>query len=240
MNISFKKLTLLLIISFSFIQISQGQVLISLLLGDKLNSDKLEFGLDGGMAFTDINGLPSSSSVSAFHLGFYFDIKMEEHLYLHTGVIVKSTLGAHKIPTYPVGEQSLDELMSEGDIRRRLSYFNVPIYLKYKFDNRFFIEAGPQLGLLHGAKDEFFTDIKDEDDLVFTEDIRDSYKALDYGLAGGIGYRLMKGNGMNVGFRYYLGLADILKDNTNESLNNRAFYLYVGIPIGAGKVAKEE
>lgn len=36
---------------------SNGQVLISLLLGDKLNSGKLEFGLDGGVNWSNISNL---------------------------------------------------------------------------------------------------------------------------------------------------------------------------------------
>jgi hypothetical protein len=34
-----------------------GQVLISLVFGDKLNSGNIEFGLDGGLTVSDIGGL---------------------------------------------------------------------------------------------------------------------------------------------------------------------------------------
>jgi hypothetical protein len=39
----------------SFTQKANSQVLISLLLGDKLNSEKLKFGLDGGVNFATIS-----------------------------------------------------------------------------------------------------------------------------------------------------------------------------------------
>ena len=35
---------------------SHGQVLISLLLGDKLNTGQIEFGLDGGLSLSNLHG----------------------------------------------------------------------------------------------------------------------------------------------------------------------------------------
>jgi hypothetical protein len=53
-------------------------VLISLLLGDKLNSGKLKFGLDGGVNFSSISNINPSKIHTGFHLGFYFDILLKE------------------------------------------------------------------------------------------------------------------------------------------------------------------
>ena len=50
---------------------ANSQILISLLLGDKLNSDKLEFGLDGGVSFSHIRGLSQSKYMADLNLGFY-------------------------------------------------------------------------------------------------------------------------------------------------------------------------
>jgi len=47
----------------------QSQVLISLLFGDKLNSDGLEFGLEGGLNFSKISGLEANKSLRALNLG---------------------------------------------------------------------------------------------------------------------------------------------------------------------------
>ncbi|MCD4788577.1 MAG: hypothetical protein K8R37_01155 [Bacteroidales bacterium] len=46
----------LLIIAFLFVGISsQSQILISLILGDKLNSEGLEFGLEGGFNWSNVS-----------------------------------------------------------------------------------------------------------------------------------------------------------------------------------------
>lgn len=79
---------------------AESQVLISLLFGDDLNTGKIEFGLDGGWTLSDQNGLVDSKMLSTYNLGFYFDFKLENSWILHTGVLVKSTMGAKDMPVY--------------------------------------------------------------------------------------------------------------------------------------------
>jgi hypothetical protein len=58
-------------------------------------------------------------------------------------------------------------------------------------------------------------------------------------MVGGVGYRLMKGYGMNLGITYYYGLIDIEGDDSRPNQFNRAVYFNVGIPIGRGKAEKK-
>lgn len=218
---------------------AQSQVLISLLFGDKLNSGKVEFGLDGGLNLSNQSGLSQSKPLSSFNLGFYFDIKLKESPWMiHTGVLVKSNVGAADLPVYLLNNVDLDNAFSGGSIERKLSYFHVPVLMKYNFKNRFFLEAGPQLGLLYKAYDEFTNTVQDND-LTYRNEIRDKFHRLDAGFATGIGYRLMKGYGMNMAIRYYLGFVDVVIDDTGEAIANRSLYFNIGIPIGAGKAAEK-
>lgn len=212
-----------------------GQVLISLLLGDKLNSGKVEFGLDGGANFSSMAGVPGSAPATGFHLGFYFDIKTKHQWLFHTGVIVKSPLGAHGLPVYPLGNPDLDQAFQGGIVSRNLRCFNVPVMIKYPFRNHFYAEGGIILGLLYKAFDKFENDINTSNDLSYTVNIKDQFHPLDVGLTAGLGYRLLRGNGMNLGIRYYYGVVDIVVDDNSPNVFNRSLYLAVGIPIGAGK-----
>ena len=78
-----------------FIYNLQSQVLIALLLGDKLNNGKMEFGLDGGLNFSSISELDANKWKRDFNLGFYFDIKiknqriLDSHKYLKDKSIEK-------------------------------------------------------------------------------------------------------------------------------------------------------
>ncbi len=229
---------LLILFLFLTTSFARGQVLISLVLGDDLNTGKIEFGLDGGLTLSNQSGLKQSDMLSNFNLGFYFDIKLKNSWMLHTGVIVKSNMGAAGIPVYSLSQPDLDNAFVGGSVERKLSYFNVPVLLKYNFPNHFFVEAGPQLGLLYKAYDEFSNTVQGND-LTYSRNIREDYHPLDAGLLAGIGYRLLKGNGMNIGVRYYYGLVDVVIDDSSADMRNNAFYATVGIPIGVGK-AKEK
>jgi hypothetical protein len=226
------------ILSFSYT--AHSQVLISLLLGDKLNSDKLKFGLDGGVNFSNITNLDPSNYRPYFNLGFYFDFLLKEKTgwYLHTGVLVKSNQGAQRLDTYYTGNAEIDTLFAGGSIERRLSYFNVPILIRYEFKNYLYIEAGPNLGLLYKAYDNFYTEVVDRNDLSYSLEVRDQYNRIDAGVMGGIGFRVIKGTGYNFGLRYYYGLTGLLKDNAGDPQHNSTYYLYASIPVGAGEKAK--
>ena len=99
---------LLIITLFTFVCMpGYSQVIISLLFGDKLTSGKIEFGLDGGLNFPTQTGIVGSKTFTNFNLGFYFDIKLNEPWMIHTGVLLKSNMGASDLPIYPLETQTL-------------------------------------------------------------------------------------------------------------------------------------
>ncbi len=122
-----------------------------------------------------------------------------------------------------------------GTVSTKLRYFNVPVMMKYQFMNHIYTKAGIQLGLMNKAFDEFSNSYESEEDLKYERKTKDLYHPLDGGLAFGVGYRLIGGNGMKLGAQYYLGLIDIVVDDTSPAQMNRAFYFNVGIPIGKAK-----
>jgi hypothetical protein len=144
---SFRNLFIVLFF-FGFGSAAHSQVLISLLLGDKLNSDKIEFGLDGGLNWSQIGNLDSNSSYRTFNLGFYFDILVDEKWSFYTGVLVKSQLGADDLTQEDLAFLEITPQEEEGNYSQRLSYFLVPALMRYNFANRIYLEAGPQFGLM--------------------------------------------------------------------------------------------
>jgi len=222
------------------IQSANSQVLISLLFGDKLNSPKIEFGLEGGANFSNISNLEGAKNRTDFNLGFYFDFKLHNPSWaINTGVIVKSTLGANGLAVYSLNDEKLNDAFEGGRVDRKINYFNVPIMIKYKFDNNIYVKAGTQLGLLSKAFDEFKNNYQGED-LEYKNKIRDQIHVIDAGLAIGAGYRLMGGNGMNIGVNYYYGLVTVMKGGVGPNQYNRSFYITAGIPIGKGKAAQKK
>ena len=216
----------------------QSQVLISLLLGDKLNSGGLEFGLDGGYNFANVSGFESSSSLNNFNLGFYFDIKVKDNWWLYTGVLVKSDLGAKNLSAADIERLGSTIVYDEpGDYSQRLKYFIVPAMAKYKFKNRIYVAAGPQFGLLHKAWIEFDADYGGGEAKIKQYNKSD-INIIDVGASIGTGYRFNeKVTGWTVGVRYYYGFVNVYKGVSGT--NNESLFLQVNIPIGAGKAAKK-
>ena len=84
----------LTVLTLTISMTAKSQVLISLLLGDKLNTGKIEFGLDGGVNWLTMSNTPNAKYLFDWNLGFYFDFKMKNpHLFIHSGVLVKSKMG---------------------------------------------------------------------------------------------------------------------------------------------------
>lgn len=220
---------------------ANSQVLISLVFGDELNTGKIEFGLDGGLSLSNLGGVNGAQNKSGFNLGFYFDIKTGHPSWMvSTGVVVKGPMGAKGLPVYSLNDPNLDSSFRGGTVTTSLAYFYVPVTMKYTFSNRIFLKGGLQLGLINSASDEFSKSTEQDGDLSYKRKRLDDYATLDAGLVAGIGYRLTKGYGMNIGINYFHGLIDVESDDIGPNQYNRAFYFNVGIPIGKGKAEKKK
>lgn len=232
-------LTVFLLISMSM----QSQVLIALLLGNTLNTGKIEFGLDGGVSFANMSNMDSNDFYRKWNLGFYFDIKMKDHWYLNTGVLVKTENGLGDLTATDLENLGATVYMDqdgndvEGSYDQSISYFVVPALAKYRFDNHMYLEMGPQFALMHKASVDFNADV-DGISINNQEDNKDMIQRIDMGIAAGAGYRLLKGLGWTVGARYYYGFVDVYKDIPGKK--NSAFYLKLMIPIGLSADKKEE
>lgn len=234
-----KNIAILFFVLFAYT--ANSQVLISLLFGDKLNTPKLEFGLEGGFSYLNMSNTPGSEYLKSWNLGFYFNILLKPQLYVYTGVLVKGSMGCAGLTPYSLSNPDLDSAFVGGTVDRKVSYFDVPIMLKYRFKNNFELSGGIQAGLRHKAVDEFTksfdanTDDAKDDDLVYYNYNNKNYARLDFGLEGGIGYLFRKvGYGMTVSAKYYYGLVDANLPESGKQVNH-ALYLNAAIPIGKKK-----
>lgn len=221
--------TLVFLLLFSFV--THSQVLISLLLGDKLNSDKIEFGLDGGFNWSQIDNLDSNASYRTFNIGFYFDILVNDSWSFNTGVLVKSSLGADELTNNDLAFLGIESQEEDGTYSQRLNYFLVPALMRYNFPNRIYIEAGPQFGLMYNAKVEFNSET-DEKEITISEFNKDKINTIDAGISGGVGYRLSPRKGMSLGLRYYYGFVNTYKGESGT--NNSSLFLKLTLPVGTG------
>ncbi|MBN2174329.1 MAG: PorT family protein [Bacteroidales bacterium] len=237
-----KKIFLFLALSVLMLTINttvKSQVLISLLLGDKLNTGTIEFGLDGGLNWLTMSNTDNAKYLRDWNLGFYFDFRMKNpHLFIHTGVLVKSKMGTSGLEPYPLGNDSLDAVFAGGTVDRKINYFNVPVMLRYRFNNFIHIEGGTQLGLRYTGFDLFKQEINKKDDLTFNNDVKDDFTRIDAGALAGVGYRFNKGKGLILTLRYYYGFVDADRVSPGNQ-NYSSIYISGAIPIGRAKAERK-
>lgn len=228
----------ILLILFLIISISaQSQILITLLLGDKLNSDGLEFGLEGGLNLTRVSGMETNTLSRKWNLGFYFDIRIKNQWSVYTGVLVKSNLGVAKLSTNDLtllGASVYEDStgLIEGDYSHKMNTFLVPVLMRYKFKNHIFLAAGPQFGLMYKSWIEFESEIEGRDAII-KEYNKDLINKIDVGATAAIGYQMWNGTGWSFVVKYYYGFVDVYKDI--KQTKNSSIFFEVNIPIGAGE-----
>jgi len=229
----------LLLISLVFISLTaQSQILITLLLGDKLNSPNLEFGLEGGVNWANISGLETNAFAQKWNLGFYFDIKIKNNWSFYTGTLVKSNLGIDDLTHNDLDalgvkiykDNNGDFLL--GDYSHKMNYFLVPALLKYKLRKGIYAELGPQFGLMYKSWVEFNSDYEGSDAII-KEYNTDAINKIDAGAMLGFGYKFQKGPGWSLGVKYYYGFVDVYKNISGTK--NSSIFIKLNIPIGANK-----
>lgn len=232
------------------VQIAQGQILLSLIFGDKLNSGKVEFGMSGGFNLSNLRGISEAKGQNNWELGFYFDILLKEKSpwYLSTGVYIKSNVGGTNVPLdYPGNRAINDSIYTgfvnfNGTVDKQFNTFYVPFNLRYHSKSGIFFEAGLQAGLVFKTHDIYTAEVNGYE-LIYDakKGVANNglYKWFDGGVDGGIGYKFKKGMGMKIGVWYYVGLTNIYKNDLGFKAYNSSLYVLATIPIGKKKAERK-
>ncbi len=230
----FKIVGILGVICLSASQV-HSQVIIALLFGDKLNSDKLEFGLSGGLNISNISNSMDSKTRNGFNLGLYFNIKLNDNCFLRIEAVPKFPTGISKMKPYSLNDAGLDSLLYDGEVTREIKNIGLPVLIRYRIKNLLFAEGGPQLNLRTKAKDIFKSG-----DLTYKNSIEDNITRFDFGFTLGLVQKINKETGsVALGIRYYFGLTDVDKLSLG-SQKNGVFQILANIPIGVGKEKKNK
>ena len=232
-------LVLIMIVSIS----AQSQVLITLLLGDKLNSPGVEFGLEGGMNWTQISGFETKTFARKWNMGFYFNIRIKNHWSLYTGVLVKSNFGVDDLSSNDLSTLNAKIYTDtagkplDGSYGQKMNVFMVPVLFRYNFNNHMFFALGPQFSLMYKSWIEFESEI-DGNEALIKEFNKEKFNKIDVGASAAIGYRMLKGTGWTISAKYYYGFINVYKDIPKTK--NSSIFIELDIPIGAGKNPKKK
>lgn len=190
-----------------------------LLFAGVVNAQQVNFGAKAGVNFASIGGddTDDMDGKTGFHLGLISEILFSEKFAFQPEILYSSQ-GAK-------GEYSEEGVSVEGKLN--LDYINIPLLAKYFVTPNLNIHAGPQLGFLVGAEEEYTASFGGETESE-TIDLKDDTKGMDFALAAGLGYKLDMGLFFDA--RYNLGLSNIwdYEDEDDFSQQNNVIQLSVG------------
>jgi hypothetical protein len=219
---------------FLFFGVNQisGQVIIALLFGDKLNNEKISFGLNAGANYGTINNFQYADSRVGINFGLYFNLRLSEKFDFAPELIMINDNGARDISKYSLGDPSLDKTLENTTINRRLRYASLPLIFNYNLFKQLRFGLGPQVSFLTDARDNFW-ERSDEQEISYKRNIISATNRWDIGLIGGFTYRLMSGKGLFLRAYYYFGFLPVYKSTSVSDFRNQYFQFSVGIPVGA-------
>ncbi|MGB5362486.1 MAG: porin family protein [Aureibaculum sp.] len=189
-----------------------------------VKAQEVSFGAKAGVNFATINSdnFDSFDGRTCFHIGFVSEIMISDNFAFQPELLY-SCQGSDYSETFSNGiESTFSKALATYEGSIKLDYLNIPLMAKYFVAEGFSLEAGPQVGFLLSAKDEY-----DFDGDTGEDDIKEYVKGIDFGINFGIGYKLE--GGLNLGARYNLGLTDI-NDEYEEggTYKNGVFQVYLG------------
>ncbi|MCZ2083999.1 MAG: PorT family protein [Flavobacteriales bacterium] len=174
-----------------------------------------QFGIKAGM---NVSSLSSDASLSdqkskiGFNAGLFMNAPLAENFSIQPEILY-SQMGDKGTATV---------LGTEYSSARKLDYITVPVMFQYNATPAFYLEAGPEFGLLVSAKNK----LKNEstgNTVSESSNYKDDLNGFNFGLGLGAGYYFTPNVGLTA--RYVAGLTDIAKDRPSgsDSVRNNVF-----------------
>lgn len=202
-------------------------LILSLLAGGataaQAQTSNVHFGLKAGVNFSKYTGpdAPNNALISTLYRtglsgGVLAEVELSEHFAVQPELLY--TLKGTK-----------EIFINTATRYQSLGYLDIPVLLKFKIPH-FFVEAGPQLGVLVHAKQTL------ESSATIETNNRSDFRTTDLGYAVGLG--VQDTNGLLLGVRYNGGLTNIPDNGSSLRLRNNTFHIYIGYVFNGSRKKK--
>lgn len=189
-----------------------------------VSAQNVKFGAKAGLNYATFSGdVKESKGIIGFAIGGFANIAINEKFSFQPELLYSMQGSSDKY-----SESSMTTKYTY-DSQLKLNYLNVPLMFKLKATEKFFVEAGPQVGFLLSLKQtDTTTRVYNNTTTVseYSNDNKDGANTVDFGLNFGAGYDFTKN--VSAGLRYNLGLSNIAKDSPDYKVKNSVFSLAVG------------
>ncbi len=173
-----------------------------------------QFGIKAGMNVSSLSseeGLENQKSKIGFNAG----------LFMNAPIAANFSIQPELIYTQYGDKYNANVLGNNYSFTRNLDYIALPIMFQYNATPSFYLEAGPEFGLLVSAKNKLTN--QDTNNVIDeSRNYKDDLNSFNFGLGLGAGYYFTPNIGLTA--RYVAGFTDIAKDRpTGSSVKNNAF-----------------
>ena len=174
-----------------------------------------QFGVKAGMNVSSLSseeGLSDQGSKIGFNAGVFMNAPLAANFSIQPELMYSQ-----------MGDKYNQTIAGTTYARsRHLDYITVPVMFQYNATPAFYLEAGPELGLLVSAKNKF-TNESTNNTINESPNYKDDLNGFNVGIGLGAGYYFTPKVGLTA--RYVAGLTDIAKDRPSgsDSVKNNVF-----------------
>lgn len=181
-----------------------------------------QFGVKAGMNVSSISddaALSDQGSKIGFNAGVFMNAPIAENFSIQPEIMYNN-LGSKVF----LSEKDIAGTTYRNEYARHLDYITVPVMFQYNATPSFYLEAGPEFGLMVSAKDKVKNTENGYTQNATKVDLnKDNFNTFNFGLGLGAGYYFTPQIGLTA--RYVAGLSDIYKNRANgsDSVKNNVF-----------------
>ncbi len=212
-----------------------AQALIALILGKKIETDRLKLGLFMAEQTAFILESGSYNPRIGFAIGAYTDIKLDKNgkWSLQNYLVFKSPKGATRLDVSKNALTDNTEILDSSKyLRRDITYFSILPIVRYHFTPSWSLGLGPFVGFRMSSNDTYTIDgMQKGESLSYKMKIKDQTNIVDAGLALDVQYVFYKGKGVQINFQYQQSFTNVYKKSSGLKGENMVFQIGAGIPI---------
>lgn len=174
-----------------------------------------QFGIKAGMNVSSLSteeGLDDQKSKIGFNAGVFMNAPLAENFSIQPELLYSQY--GDKANAIVAG--------NEYSYSRKLDYVTLPVMFQYNATPSFYLEAGPEFGLLVSAKNKVKNETSGQT-ITESDNYKDDLNGFNFGLGLGAGYYFTPNVGLTA--RYVAGFTDIYKDgqNSGDAVKNNVF-----------------
>lgn len=179
-----------------------------------------QFGIKGGMNVSSVSSdatLSDQGSKIGFNAGVFMNAPLATNFSIQPEIIYTQYGDKYTQTGRTVLEGSTLLTNQTVSNARHLDYVAVPVMFQYNATPSFYLEAGPEMGLLVSAKNKQKNETSGNT-LAESGNYKDSINGFNVGIGLGAGYYFTPNVGLTA--RYVAGLTDFNEDNNVKERNN--------------------